>query len=230
MNVRASLTPLLTVSLCIFVTLSSAPCAAQTIDDEARVPSEPRLVLSEPQLRVAHDDHVVGRVFAELGMGVLAGLIGGTAGGFAGAGIGAAIGNESFFSGSGLYGGLIGHTIVALALIPATISWAGTWLDGRGDVSAAYLGELVGLALEGALIAAAFAVPGDANGPLIGCAFAGAILLPLFGAIAGYEISDDTNRANDPDGERAESDVQLVPLGGPTADGRGMTIGVAGTF
>lgn len=202
--------------------LLAAPAMAQT------APVDEPLELAEPALEVrrSNDPHVVERVFVELGMGLLAGTLGGMVGGFAGAGIGAFSANAPFWSGPGLYGGLIGHGIVAISIIPLAVGGAATWLDGRGDVWAAYVGELVGIAGAAGLTALALSFDEPA---LWVTAFAGVILLPVFGAIAGYEISDDVNRAA---GAREEGDdaVAWMPTASPTADGQGMTAGIVGSF
>lgn len=202
--------------------LLAAPAMAQT------APVDEPLELAEPALEVDRvgDPHVVERVFVELGMGLLAGTFGGMVGGFAGAGIGAASANEPFWSSAGLGGGLVGHAVVALGIMPLAVAGSATWLDGRGDVWAAYVGELVGGGAAAGLIALALAAPDPALGTLAGF---GAILLPLFGAIAGYEISDDVNRAA---GARQDGNdtVAWMPTVSPTADGQGMTAGIVGSF
>ena len=202
------------------VALSSSRAAAQT-------PSL-QLVEPTPHVRQVHNDQLVGRVFAGLGMGVLAATVGGSIGGFAGAGIGSAVGHEQYFSLSGLAGGLIGHGIAAAALMPLAVAWAGSWLDGRGDIWAAYLGELVGIAGAVGLLAGAFSTQ---DGTFVAVAWVGAIALPLLGAIVGYEISDGHNRAEGvDDGEPDEESIAWMPTAAPTADGQGLTIGAVGSF
>lgn len=156
-------------------------------------------------------------------MGLLAATIGGTAGGFAGAAIGSFSAQEDFFSGSGLAGGLIGHGVVGFALVPLSVAWTGTWLDGRGELWAAYVGELVGAAAAAGLVGAGLAV-GD--GALIATSFAGILIFPLLGAIVGYEVSHSGNIRV----ETEADSVRWMPKIAPTADGQGVMFGARGAF
>jgi len=212
------------------LTLALAPSLSHA-QDAAPARTLPRLELTEPTLEVhreVHDDRVVGRVFAELGMGLTAAVIGATVGGFAGAAIGSAADHQQFFSSSGFEGGVIGHGIAAAILMPLAVAWAGSWCDGRGDVWAAYLGELAGIAVSSVLLGAGVAT-GD--GTLVSVGVVSLLVLPLVGAIAGYEISDDANRSASPDDAEDEgAQIAWMPTVAPTADGQGVMLGAAGSF
>jgi hypothetical protein len=225
MNARLALSiSLALATLALVPSTSLAQERASDLDDS-------HLRLTEPTLEVhreVRDDQVVARVFAELGMGVTAEIVGGTVGGFAGAGIASASAHEQFFSFSGLAGGLIGHGIVAAIILPLAVSWAGSWCDGRGDVWAAYVGELAGLAISGALLGAGF---GTNDSTLSAVGMVSVLVLPLVGAIAGYEISDDVNRSASPsDTEEADASIAWMPTVAPTSDGQGVMLGASGAF
>jgi len=175
------------------------------------------------------DRLVVGRVFAELGMSLLDALFVGALGGFAGAAIGAASCDAPFFSGCGLVGGVVGHYLVAVGTIPLAVTWAGSWLDGRGDAGWAYLGELVGAALSGVLVGVSASVRGD-EGALAGTiAMVGTLLLPPIGAIVGYELADDAARAS---GAAPAAEAHRGPRLAPSFsfDASRAVVGLGGSF
>jgi hypothetical protein len=172
------------------------------------------------------------RIWAEIGMGFGAATLIGPVGGLIGAFIGGNVldPSQNLFSTGGFVGGLVGHSLVALATIPIAIDLAGSWNDGRGALWAAYVGELVGAATAGAFIAGAVGAQTnelyDLGAVLYGIGIAGAILFPQIGAIVGYELSDASARAS---GASARSSGPVIL---PTAgfDGQRFTLGAVGMF
>jgi hypothetical protein len=227
----ATLVALLVVAL---TPVPSAGAQVQIQDhDGERVEEHTEGQMAAPQAAPAEPDdpRMGGRIGAQVGMGMVAGLFVGTIGGFLGAGIGSSACEQDFFSSCGLVGGVVGHYVVALMTIPLAVTWAGSWVDGRGNAGGAYLGELVGAGAAAVLMGVAIAVGSSADGEnvagaLYATAFASSIVLPLIGAIVGYEISDDEGRRQD--AGLADQGPQLVPL--VSADQHRLTIGLGGTF
>jgi hypothetical protein len=119
------------------------------------------------------------RALAEAGLGFGAGIVVGAAAGALGFGIGLASGDifvAAILGSFGLFGGWLGG-------IPLGVVLGGKLMDGNGSVLATIGGEAIGLVASLALTAA---TP-DGGGAV------SVLVLPLAGAIAGYELTSDAS-------------------------------------
>jgi hypothetical protein len=216
--------------LATLVSLLSGPAVGHAQD----TPYEEEDVEETVDEPAADDPQLGNRVLAELGFGIGMLCSAGTVGGGLGALIGSSFHDGSYLGGTFL-GGAVGLGALGLIALPAAIGLAGSWNDGRGDVWAAYVGEAIGIALAAVVLGTTWALdrdPGTSDDvirvmPYLAVA---SIALPLIGAFAGYEISDDVNRGHGPEAHGEPSGVQALPIAAPTADGTGAVVGAVGVF
>lgn len=149
------------------------------------------------------------RYFAEAGVGLASGLVLGFGGVMLGGAIGLATTDGFAAIGFAVIGGLTG----AVVGVPLGVVLVGNAMDGNGKWWAAVVGEVAGIALATMI-----------SVPYANAVFDGTVpvllymLLPTFGAAAGYELTSDPSRQD------AELGARLSPSIGRTADGD-MTFG-----
>ncbi len=161
------------------------------------------------------------RVLIETGGGAAAGLVLGVAGlyvGFLGGAVSlsdsrARAGTDGFLQ-AGLYGGIVGASIG----IPLGVYLVGNNFRGNGGLGWTYLCSVAGGAAAFGLAVAAQ----DGNVP-VGVPILAGLVLPLAGAVVGYELSSDVDAR-----PRPVPRSTLVPLVS-VAPG-GSVLGLGGTF
>ncbi len=147
------------------------------------------------------------RVIGESGGGLAGAAVFGLVGVLAGAGIGAAAAPDSF---APLIGGVFGG-IGGLAIgLPVGVIFTGNLLDGNGKWYAVIAGEALGILAGVGTTAACYGCAGGA---------AMLIVLPIAGAVIGYEITSDASAY-----DAKHPKLTWTPTVTPTRDG-GFTMG-----
>jgi hypothetical protein len=144
------------------------------------------------------------RALGEAGLGFAGGLVVGFAGALLGVGIGAASNDPWAALGGGVLGALVGAT----AGIPLGVMIGGKLMDGNGSLLATIGGEAVGILLSIGLTA----LSRDGAGAV------SFLILPVAGAVLGYELTSDDSAS----GAAAEKRGlrSLRPTIAPTAEGK----------
>ena len=130
----------------------------------------------------AESDGRILRIVMEPVMAIAVGWAVGVIGLVVGMNVGGCF-DDSGTTGSCIIGAVTGLYTGLLVGIPLGVIWAGSWYGGMGSYGSAFLGTLAGTGVA-VLLAALIQDTGTA---------AGLSLLPIAGAVVGYELSSSSN-------------------------------------